>query len=87
MVGSSGCTRSPKRGAFWRANESCALVDAIDPETDELLHPTLVPTQNTVIAQKFVAKRREKHVISPWFSSMTRKHAKTQVDATVSVPV
>lgn len=51
---------------LWLTNSDSAqwwavvAVAAVDPETNELLHPTLVP----VIAQKFVAKRREKHVIS-----------------------
>jgi len=46
------------------ANKSFALVTAVDPETNELLHTSLEPTTNTVIAQAFLAEIDEKHDVS-----------------------
>ena len=37
------------------------LYAAVDPETNELLHTTLEPTTNTMMAHAFVAELREKH--------------------------
>ncbi|SMP18299.1 IS6 family transposase [Halobellus salinus] len=37
------------------------LYIAVDPETNELLHRTLEPTTNKVIAHRFFAELREKH--------------------------
>lgn len=39
------------------------LYAAVDPETNELLHTRLEPTTNTVIAQHFFTRLREKHGI------------------------
>lgn len=40
------------------------LYAAVDPETNELLHTTLEPTTNKVIAHAFFAEFREKHDVS-----------------------
>jgi len=40
------------------------LYAAVDPETNELLHVSLEPTANTVIAQTFLAEISETHDIS-----------------------
>jgi transposase-like protein len=42
-------------------DEQYWLYAAVDPETNELLHTTLEPTTNTMMAHAFVAERREKH--------------------------
>ena len=42
-------------------NEQYCLYSAVDPETNELLHTTLEPTTNKVIAHRFFAELREKH--------------------------
>ena len=42
-------------------DEQYWLYAAVDPETDELLHTTLEPTTNTMMAHAFVAELREKH--------------------------
>ncbi len=36
----------------------------VDPETNELLHTSLEPTTNTVLAQRFLAEIDEKHDVS-----------------------
>ncbi len=51
------------------------LYATIDPETNELLHTTLEPTRNTVIAHAFFANFREKHgVVEPYVSPIARPH-------------
>src|SRR6056297_2265840 len=45
-------------------DEQYWLYAAVDPETNELLHTSLEPTTNTIIAQTFLAKIDEKHEIS-----------------------
>ena len=40
------------------------LYAAVDPETNELLHTSLEPTTNTVLAQTFLAEIDEKHDVS-----------------------
>src|SRR6056297_3856409 len=45
-------------------DEQYWLYAAVDPETNELLHTTLEPTRNTMIAQTFLAKIDEKHDVS-----------------------
>ncbi len=45
-------------------NEQYWLYAAVDPETNELLHTSLGPTTNTVIAQAFLAEIDEKHDVS-----------------------
>ncbi len=45
-------------------DEQYWLYAAIDSETNELLHATLEPITNSVIAQSFVAEIREKHNVS-----------------------
>ena len=45
-------------------NEQYWLYAAVDPATNELLHTSLEPTTNTVIAQTFLAEIDEKHDIS-----------------------
>jgi len=42
-------------------DENYWLYAAVDPETNELLHTTLEPTTNKVIAHAFFAELREKH--------------------------
>ena len=42
-------------------DEQYWLYAAVDPETNELLHITLEPTTNNVIAHAFFAEIREKH--------------------------
>jgi putative transposase len=42
-------------------DEQYWLYAAVDPETNELLHITLEPTTNKIIAHAFVAELREKH--------------------------
>jgi transposase-like protein len=42
-------------------DEQYWLYAAVDPETNELLHTTLEPTTNKVIAHAFFAELREKH--------------------------
>ncbi|CCQ36035.1 ISH14-type transposase ISNamo9 [Natronomonas moolapensis 8.8.11] len=42
-------------------DEQYWLYAAVDPETNELLHTTLEPTTNKVIAHEFFAELREKH--------------------------
>ena len=42
-------------------DEQYWLYAAVDPETNELLHTTLEPTTNTMMAHAFVAELREKH--------------------------
>ena len=44
-------------------DEQYWLYAAVDPETNELLHTTLEPTTNKVIAHAFFAELREKHDI------------------------
>jgi transposase-like protein len=61
MTSDTGCTPSPERTAFWLANESLALVNAVDPDTNELLHTTLEPTTNSAFAHAFFHDLREKH--------------------------
>jgi transposase-like protein len=45
-------------------DEKYWLYAAVDPETNELLHTSLEPTTNTVIAQAFLAEIDEKHDVS-----------------------
>ena len=45
-------------------DEQYWLYAAVDPETNELLHTSLEPTTNTVLAQTFLAKIDEKHDVS-----------------------
>jgi transposase-like protein len=45
-------------------NEQYWLYAVVDPATNELLHTSLEPTANTVIAQKFLAEVDEKHDVS-----------------------
>src|SRR6056297_1300833 len=45
-------------------NEQYWLYAAVDAETNELLHTSLEPTRNTMIAQTFLAKIDEKHDVS-----------------------
>ena len=45
-------------------DEQYWLYAAVDAETNELLHTTLEPTRNTMIAQTFVAEIGEKHDVS-----------------------
>jgi len=45
-------------------DEQYWLYAAVDPETNELLHTSLEPTTNTVIAQTFLAEIDEKHDVS-----------------------
>ena len=42
-------------------NDKYWLYAAVDPETNELLHPQLEPTTNSVLTQQFLAELREKH--------------------------
>jgi len=42
-------------------NEQYWLYAAVDPGTSEVLHTTLEPTTNKVIAHAFFAELREKH--------------------------
>jgi transposase-like protein len=42
-------------------NEQYWLYTAVDPETNEVLHITLEPTTNKIIAYAFFAEPREKH--------------------------
>ena len=42
-------------------DEQYWLYAAVNPETNELLHTTLEPTTNTMMAHAFVAELREKH--------------------------
>jgi transposase-like protein len=42
-------------------DEQYWLYAAVDPDTNELLHTRLEPTTNSVLAQQFLAKLREKH--------------------------
>jgi len=42
-------------------DEQYWLYAAVDPETNEILHTTLEPTTNSVLAQAFVSELREKH--------------------------
>ena len=45
-------------------NEQYWLYAAVDAETNELLHTTLEPTRNTMIAQQFLTEIEEKHDVS-----------------------
>ena len=45
-------------------DEQYWLYAAVDAETNELLHTTLEPTRNTMIAQTFLAEIGEKHDVS-----------------------
>ncbi len=45
-------------------DEKYWLYTAVDPETNELLHTTLEPTRNTMIAQQFLTEVGEKHDVS-----------------------
>ena len=45
-------------------DEQYWLYAAVDPETNELLHTTLEPTRNTMIAQQFLTEIGEKHDVS-----------------------
>ena len=45
-------------------NEQYWLYAAVDPGTNELLHTSLEPTTNTVIAQTFLAEIDQKHDVS-----------------------
>jgi transposase-like protein len=45
-------------------NDTYWLYAAVDPETNELLHTTLEPTTNTVLAQQFLAEISEKHDVA-----------------------
>ena len=42
-------------------NEQYRLYAAVDPKTNDILHTTLEPTTNSVLAQAFAAELREKH--------------------------
>ena len=45
-------------------DEQYWLYAAVDPKTNELLHTSLEPTTNTVLAQTFLAEIDEKHDVS-----------------------
>jgi len=45
-------------------DEQYWLYAAVDPETNELLHTSLEPTTNTVLAQRFLTEIDEKHDVS-----------------------
>lgn len=61
-------------------------MNAIDPETNESPYTMLTDTKY-VIAQRFVAARRENTTSSmTWLSSMVRNHSTVYVDVTVSIP-
>ena len=42
-------------------DEQYWLYAAVDPDSNDLLHTTLEPTRTNVIADRFLAKLREKH--------------------------
>jgi len=61
-MGGIGCTPSSEtRRVSDGLHKSFALVSAVDPESNEVLHTTLEPTRTNAISYAFVAERREKH--------------------------
>jgi len=62
MTSSIGCTPSSEtRRVCDGLHKSFGLVNAVDPDTNEVLQTQLEPTTNSVLAQTFVAERRGKH--------------------------
>ncbi len=67
-------------------DEQYWLYAAVDPDTNELLHTTLEPTTNTVIAHSFLTELSEKHdVDTAVFSLMGLTHYKMHISDTASI--
>ena len=67
-------------------NEQYWLYAAVDSETNEVLHTTLEPTTNRVIAHAFFAELREKHHVDDAVFLIDGSHSlKDAVVATASI--
>jgi hypothetical protein len=67
-------------------DEQYWLYAAVNPETNELLHTSLEPTTNTVIAQTFLAEIDEKHdCLKLCFSLMAHTRYKLRVTKEVTI--
>jgi len=62
MTGSIGCTPSSEtRRVCDGLHKGFGLVNAVDPDTNEVLQTRPEPTTNSVLARTFGVERREKH--------------------------
>ncbi len=67
-------------------DEQYWLYAAVDAETNELLHTTLEPTRNTMIAQQFLTEIGEKHdVCEAVFLIDGENHCKLRVTAQATI--